>query len=129
SPLAWQFLHRSLQYQTLLLNNAGSMGIVNCPLRVSRASLADFAVLKLAMQILTVGTDQSAIWEFALLSARALLIATLGKFALAVALAEFLCNVPRPQEVAVAVPLAVASPATTLKAESAGRYDGRPPHS
>src|SRR5262245_19151412 len=98
------------------------MGIVNCPLRVSWASLADFAVFKLAMQILTVGTDRPAIWEFALLSARALLIAILGKFAFAVAMAEFVYNVPRPPAGVVAVAVAVVPPATTLKSEPAGRY-------
>ena len=74
------------------------------------------------MQILTVGMDRPAFWELASLSARATLIATGGKSAFPVKLAEFASNVPRLVLAAVAV--AAAPPATTLKAASAGQYDG-----
>ena len=79
-----------------------------------------------AVQACNADTDcrngSTCFWELALLSARATLIATGGKSAFPVKLAEVACNVPRLVLAAVAV--AAAPPATTLKAASAGQYDG-----
>jgi hypothetical protein len=97
------------------------MEIANCRLRASLACLVGTALFRRAMQILTVGMDRPAFWELASLSARATLIATLGKSAFPVKLAEFASNVPR---VVLAAAVAAAPPATTLKAASAGQYDG-----
>ena len=96
------------------------MEIANCRLRANLACLVGTALFKRAMQIRTVGMDRLAFWELASLSARATLIATMGKSAFAVKLAEFAFKLPR---VALAA-AAVVPPATTLKAASAERYAG-----
>jgi len=97
------------------------MEIANCRLRASLAFLVGTALFKRAMQILTVGMDRPAFLELVSLSARATLIATLGKSAVAVKLAEFAFNLPR---VALAAVVAAAPPATTPRAPSAEQYDG-----